>query len=394
SVARGADGAPQYYIRVVEDVTETRMNEARYRAMFENAAVGITRVDLNGVLVDVNQKFCDMLGYARAELVGKAILDITHPDDYGQGATFRSQVTQGALQEAIGEKRFVRKDGAIIWGRRTMSVARDHAGHPRYVISVVEDITERKEAEAGRAQLAAIVQNSNDAIIGRSLDGTITSWNAGAERIFGYSGQEIIGQSITVLVPEGQGNTAETTEKLRRGDTVPARERVRIAKDGRAINVLSSISPIKNETGEVVGAAVIVRDISESKQAEERYRTTFDNAPVGIMHTSIEDDRILHANSKLCEMLGYAQGELARMHTDEFVHPDHVGADQPRYREAMLKGEVSTFSSERLYRRRDGSDLWVNRTVSLVKDAAGKPLYFIRVIEDIGERKQAEMALR
>jgi len=512
SVARGADGTPQYYIRVVEDVTETRMSEARYRAMFENAAVGMTRVDLDGVLVDVNQKFCDMLGYPRAELIGKAILDITHPDDYGQGATFRSQVTEGVIKAAIGEKRFVRKDGAIVWGRRTMSVARDNAGNPQYVISVVEDITERKEAEADRARLAAIVQgshdaivsrdpdlnitswntaaermfgytagevigrnisviipaegmaqvarqrelllqnlpappydtvrltkdgrridvsitqspikdpagriigvslmfrdisgrkraeaerarlaaiveNSNDAIIGRSLDGTITSWNAGAERIFGYSESEMIGQSTAMIVPEGHRHLEDNSERLQRGDTIPAVERVRLTRDGRTINVLSSISPIKNEAGEVVGAAVIIRDISERKQAEERYRATFDNAPVGIMHTSIEEDRVLHANSKLCEMLGYAQEELARMRTDEFVHPDHVGSDQPRYREAMLKGEVATFSSERLYRRKDGSDLWVNRTVSLVRDAAGMPLYFIRIIEDITERVQAE----
>jgi diguanylate cyclase (GGDEF)-like protein/PAS domain S-box-containing protein len=139
-----------------------------------------------------------------------------------------------------------------------------------------------------------------------------------------------------------------------------------------------------------LGAAVIVRDISESKEAEQRYRATFDNAPVGIMHTAIENDRILRANAKLCEMLGYTQRELTQMLTDQFVHPDQVGTDQPKYREAMLKGDIDTFSSERAYRRKDGSDLWVNRTVSLVRDAAGKPLYFIRIVEDITVRKQAE----
>jgi diguanylate cyclase (GGDEF)-like protein/PAS domain S-box-containing protein len=158
SVARSADGTPQYYIRVIDDVTESKLNEERYRAMFENAAVGITRVDLNGVLVDVNQKFCDMLGYARTELIGKAVKDITHSDDYGQGAALRGEVTQGVMKSAIGEKRFVRKDGMVIWALRTMSIVRDDAGNPQYVISVVEDITQRKQAELRQAMEHAVTR--------------------------------------------------------------------------------------------------------------------------------------------------------------------------------------------------------------------------------------------
>jgi diguanylate cyclase (GGDEF)-like protein/PAS domain S-box-containing protein len=242
-----------------------RESEERFRATFEQAAVGISRVDLTGVLMDVNQKFCDMLGYSKDELLGKHIGAITHPDDFGEGAQYRARLTHLELKSAVGEKRFLRKDGSVFWARRTMSTAHDAAGKPLYVISVVEDITERK-------------------------------------------------------------------------------------------------------------------------QAEERYRATFDNAPVGIMHTAVDDDRILHANAKLCEMLGYPYDELVCLKTDQFIHPDYVGADEPKYREKMLKGEMDTFSSERLYRRKDGSDLWVNRTVSLVRDSAGSPLYFIRIVEDITER--------
>jgi diguanylate cyclase (GGDEF)-like protein/PAS domain S-box-containing protein len=240
--------------------------------MFENAAVGITRVDLNGVLVDLNQKFCEMLGYSRDELLGKTVRDITHPDDYGQGTRYRAEVTDGGAQSRSGEKRFLRKDGSVMWARRTMSSVYDGAGNPQYVISVVEDITERKAAE-------------------------------------------------------------------------------------------------------------------------ERHRATFEHAPVGIMHTAIEDNKILHANAKLSEMLGYSPGELMRMATDDFIHPEYIGTDQPKYRERLLNGEISAFSSERLYRRKDGSDLWVNRTVSLARDSAGEPLYFIRIVEDITERKRAEEAV-
>ncbi|MDO8596215.1 MAG: PAS domain S-box protein, partial [Sulfuricaulis sp.] len=189
SVARDASGTPQYYIRVVEDITETRLTEARYRAIFENAAVGITRVDLNGVLVDVNQKFCDLLGYTQDELIGKAIKEITHPDDYGQGAAYRGQITQGAMKAAIGEKRFVHKDGSIVWARRTMSIARDDAGNPQYVISVVEDITERKQAEMAlrdsETKYSAVIAAIAEGIVLRDKNAVIVNCNASAERILG-----------------------------------------------------------------------------------------------------------------------------------------------------------------------------------------------------------------
>jgi diguanylate cyclase (GGDEF)-like protein/PAS domain S-box-containing protein len=124
-----------------------RTSEEQFRAIFAQAAVGITRVDLNGVLVEVNQKFCDMLGYEKDELLGRTVRDITHPDDYGQGSQYRAELVHGTARSASGEKRFFRKDGGILWARRTMSNACDAEGRPLYVISVVEDISARKREE-------------------------------------------------------------------------------------------------------------------------------------------------------------------------------------------------------------------------------------------------------
>ncbi|HEY0337489.1 MAG TPA: ATP-binding protein [Burkholderiales bacterium] len=128
-------------------MAKAKLGDEGYRAMFENAGVGITRVDLNGALADVNQKFCEMLGYTRNELLAMPLKALTHPDDYGQGAAFRGQLTRGATRSATGEKRFLHKDRRIIWARRTMSIVQDEAGNPEYVISIVEDITERKLVE-------------------------------------------------------------------------------------------------------------------------------------------------------------------------------------------------------------------------------------------------------
>ena len=126
-------------------------DENYYRTLFENAAVGITRVDLNGAFADVNQKFCEMVGYSRDELLGTPVSVLTHPDDYGEGANLRQELMSGTISSASGEKRFVRKDGGIVWARRTMSLVRDDTGEPHYVISVVEDVTSRKHIEERQA---------------------------------------------------------------------------------------------------------------------------------------------------------------------------------------------------------------------------------------------------
>jgi len=126
------------------------------------------------------------------------------------------------------------------------------------------------------------------------------------------------------------------------------------------------------------------------RESEERFRATFENAPVGIMHTAIENNRILQVNHKLCEMLGFTREELLDVMTDDILHPDYRGTDRSKYRERMLNGELDSFSSERVFVRKDGASLWVDRTVSLVRNASGLPLYFIRIVEDITERKRAE----
>src|SRR5262249_11411527 len=324
SLARNAAGEPLYFISVVEDVTETKLREQHYRAMFHNAAVGITRVDLNGILVDANQKFCDMLGYAWEELCGKAIKDITHPDDFVQGAQFRTQLAHGDARSAAGEKRFVRKDGTVIWARRTMSTATDEAGNAQYVISVVEDITERKELER-RFELTF-----NHAAVGMTLtglDGRLMQVNQKYAEMLGYTRDELRGMSSEVLThPEDKEETAQIRESLIKGRVESATgEKRLIRKDQRVIWVRRSVSVARNVAGEPLYFVAVVDDITDRKEAAERYRATFEHAPVGIMHTSIDGDRILHANSKLCEMLGYTHDELVSMVTDQIIHRDHVG---------------------------------------------------------------------
>jgi two-component system CheB/CheR fusion protein len=161
-------------------------------------------------------------------------------------------------------------------GRRTMLLNARRLelddGAPQMILLAIEDVTERQQAVI-TASLAAIVNSSDDAIIGKDLDGVITSWNKGAERLFGYTAQEAIGQPITMLIPpDRQDEEPEILARLKRGESVNHFETVRLRKNRSPLEISLTISPIKDATGRVIGASKIARDITKRKQAEEALR--------------------------------------------------------------------------------------------------------------------------
>jgi two-component system, chemotaxis family, CheB/CheR fusion protein len=162
-------------------------------------------------------------------------------------------------------------------GRRTMMVNARRLelddGAPQMILLAIEDVTERQLADAATASLAAIVNSSDDAIVGKDLDGIITSWNKGAERLFGYTAQEAIGQPITMLIPpDRQHEEPEILARLKRGERVDHFETVRVSKDGSLLDISLTISPIKDAAGRVIGASKIARDVTNRKRAEEELR--------------------------------------------------------------------------------------------------------------------------
>ena len=151
------------------------------------------------------------------------------------------------------------KDGRILHCEWYNSFLYDEAGRFISILSLVHDVTAREQAEAARLQLAAIAESSDDTLISKSLDGIITSWNAAAERIFGYRAEEIVGQSILRLVPADRHEEEhEILQRLRRGERVDHLEMVRQTKDGRLLNVSLTSSPLRNEYGTIIGASKIV----------------------------------------------------------------------------------------------------------------------------------------
>jgi PAS domain S-box-containing protein len=253
-----------------------RRSEERYRATFDNAAVGIAHVGLDGRFLRFNDAVCAITGYSREELVTKTFTDITHPDDIDADWAQARQVLAGEIPTYSMEKRYLRKDGSIAWVCLTVSLMRDAAGAPQNFISVIEDIRERKLAE----------------------------------------------------------------EALR--------------------------------------------------ESEERFRAIVSQATGGIVETDLTG-RIIFANQRYCEIVGYSEADLRGLGMHDITHPDDLPADVELFRRLAEGGP--DFVVEKRYVRKDGGEVWVSNSVNAVHDAAGLVMSIVAVTLDITERRRAEMAL-
>ncbi len=260
-------------------------------------------------------------------------------------------------------------------------------------LSVMSDITERKKAEGAISLLAAIVESSDDAIIGRDLNGLVTSWNAGAEKVLGYTAVEMLGQSIDRLIPvERKGEDVKTLERIRRGEGVRSLETIRLSKAGKQIEVSVTVSPIKDAGGRTVGVSKILRDISEERRAAEarreseaRYRTLFDYAPDGIV-IATPDGYYLDANASICRMLGYPLDELVGLHSSAIVAESEIQYIEPAIK--AIHAEVD-YHREWMFKKKDGTLFSAEVIATMMPDGN-----LLALIRDVTERKNAARALR
>lgn len=281
---RNPDG--QVFVQeILHDITERKQAEERLKRSQEIAHLGSWELDHLNNRLSWSDETYRIFGFQPQEFEAtyKAFLEAVHPEDRGTvDAAYSSSITEGKDSYEI-EHRVVRKStGEIRYVYEKCQHIRDIGGGIIHSIGMVHDITAQKQAESKNRQLSAIVESSDDAIIGKTLEGIITSWNKGAEKMYGYNEAEIIGKSILLLVPaDRKGEIPQFLDKIRRGEFIQDFETVRVKKDGKEIPTTITISPILDERGGISGASTIARDITGRKKAEEdlkRYTTELETA--------------------------------------------------------------------------------------------------------------------
>jgi two-component system cell cycle sensor histidine kinase/response regulator CckA len=385
---------------ILRDVSERnrieqalRHSQEKYAKMIHSSPDAVTLRSLpDRRYVEVNEGFTRLTGYTAEEVVGKT------PSEVGIWSDNPSHVEVLEKLQRDDEVRdvefeFRTKGGEHRYG--TVSATRLTVGTDSYMLSISRDITERKKAEERLSQLAAIVDSSFDAIIGKTLDGTIVSWNAAAETVYGYSAAEVVGRSIDLLAPaEQRREVDQLLDRLAHGEKIEHRETTRIRKDGQKMTVAVTLSPIRDASGKIVGASAISRDITERRRVEQdlrrseaRFASLVQDAPYGIYRVT-SDGQFLQVNPALVRMLGYqSEAELLErnIQTDVYAKAERGTQLIDDYWPDKDFRDV-----EAHWKRKNGERIIVRLSGRPVERPGGELAYFEVFAEDITERRSLE----
>jgi hypothetical protein len=426
------------------DITESKQAElalqasqVRYRSLFEDSPISLWEEDLSAV-----KRYLDQLrasgvsdfrayfeahpdevykcaGLIRVIEVNKAAVELFQARTKKELLANLAHIFERATVEkwrkelialAEGQKTFVLETAnKTLQGRDLHLVLKlclvpGHEESWARVFVSITDITERKQIEAtlreSERRLHTVLENMPVLMDALDEAGRIIVWNRECERVTGYSAAEIVNNPrvAELLLPDPLYRERMLAELAASGDDYRDWEWEWTCKDGSVRTIawsnIASRVPIPGWARWGVGLDITERKRAEEalRQSEERFRSTFEQAAVGIAHTA-PDGHFLRINQRYLDILGYSQAEILTRTFQEITHPDDLALDLV-YTQQLLAGEIPTFSMEKRYIRKDGSPVWVNLTVALVRHASGQPNYFIAVVEDISSRKQIEAELQ
>ncbi|MGA2225000.1 MAG: PAS domain S-box protein [Syntrophobacteraceae bacterium] len=290
-------------------------SEKRYRRLFESAQDGILILDADtGKVVDVNPFLLQLLGYSHDAICGQYIWEL---------GVFKDIAASKDAFKILQDNQYIRYEDLPLETLDRRPIAVEFVSnvylvdHRKVIQCNIRDITARKRADQRLRDLAAIVESSDDAIISKTLEGRILTWNKAAERIYGYTAEEIVGQSVSILVPQDRPDElSEILAKLKSGETVTHYETVRVRKDGECIHVSLAISLLKDAKARVVGAATIARDITKRKRMEDELKKSHDELGILFRDLREKSENLEEVNIALKVLLKQRendQKELAEM---------------------------------------------------------------------------------
>ncbi|MGB3238654.1 MAG: PAS domain S-box protein [Geitlerinemataceae cyanobacterium] len=414
SVVGNAARQPEYLIGVVEDISDRKYGEGllqdsedRFQAIFEQAAVGMKICTLEGRFFRPNQKFCDIVGYSRIELLERTSQDITHPEDLPKSLDLKRQLQAGEIPYYSREERYVRKDGSIVWVNLMLSLMRDAMGEPKYFIGVVEDISARKQAEVAlresEERFRSMFENHKSIMLLIEPEtGEIIDANQAAEKFYNRAQDDLCSLTFFDLnqFPKDQVAQEMIEAKLEVKNTFIFPHKL---ADGELRWVELYSSPIEYQGKHLLFS--IIHDITDRKEAEEALKESqhfvqqiADSTPNILYVYDLLEQQNTYVNHEITTILGYTPEEFQKLKMTEFellVHPeDHLNFKKYIHQFRTARTD-NIFELEYRMQHANGQWRWLCRRDTLFnRTEDGKPKQILGTATDITERKQMEGQLQ
>lgn len=386
-----------------QKLTMAKQLEEYLRTTLASIGDAVISTDTEGCIVFVNKVALSLLRATEANIKGKHIDEIFNiQNEFTRrkvesplAMVLRDGVTVGLANHTV----LVAQDGTEISIDDSAAPIRSEDGALQGAVLVFRDITARRKAEETRQRLAAIVEYSDDAIIGKDIDGIVTNWNKGAEGIFGYSAEEMIGKPIALIAAPNHDEMPQILERIKRGERIPHYETVRKAKDGKLVNISLTVSPIYDEEGQVIGASKIARDIteqmrvrSELAEEKERLRVTLNSIGDGVITTD-ELGRVAYLNPVAEQLTGWQDSEAAGQPLEEvfkIINEDSRQTVENPATKALREGIIVGLANHTLLITRDGHERSIDDSGAPIRVGSQEISGVVLVFRDVTERRVDE----
>ena len=393
--------------KIARDITAQKsaqraIIEAQNRLAVTLGSIGdaVVATDTFGRVTFVNSVAEQLLGYPQTSIIGRPLTEVFRIVNEDTRQSVKNPVdrvlAEGCIVGLANHTVLLQPNGGEVPIDDSAAPIKNADGHIVGVVLVFRDITAQHRSARVAALLAAIVNSSDDAIISKDFKGTVTSWNQGAERLFGYGADEIVGQSIRVLIPpDRQHEEAEILERLSQGERIEHYETVRRKKNGQLFDISLTVSPIRDAEGRLLGASKIARDITEQKRAQralyesqERWRVTLESIGDAVLATD-RNGVVTFANSVALQLLGRSKPNVIGRPLAESFSIVNETTRRPvvnPVERVIREGKVVGLANHTVLLRPDGTETSIHDSAAPIQDNNGRLMGVVLVFREMSDR--------